>query len=92
VTSHVGGAESILKAGISSNFAAMIHCALCWQPHCSRNSWYVRSRWPTSSIVRTSVPVGSRMLDATGKVANRVKNFPLRLAQVFLRCVALGNI
>jgi hypothetical protein len=32
------------------------------------------------------------MLDATGKVANRVKNFPLRLAQLFLRCVALGDI
>jgi hypothetical protein len=77
VTSHVGGAESILKAGISSNFAAMIHCALCWQPHCSRNSWYVRSRWPTSSIVRTSVPVGSRMLDATGRsrIESRISRF-----------------
>jgi hypothetical protein len=32
------------------------------------------------------------MLDATGKVANRVKDFPLRLAQIFLRCVALGDI
>jgi hypothetical protein len=48
----------------------------------------MRSRWPTSSIARTSVPVGSRMLDATGQVANRLKNFPLRLDQEFLRCVA----
>jgi hypothetical protein len=29
------------------------------------------------------------MLDTMGNVANRVENFPLRLAQVFLRCVAL---
>jgi hypothetical protein len=33
-----------------------------------------------------------RMRDATGKVANRFKNFPLRLAQDILRCVALGHI
>jgi hypothetical protein len=33
-----------------------------------------------------------RMLDATGKVANRVKDFPFRLAQIFLRCVTLGDI
>jgi hypothetical protein len=32
------------------------------------------------------------MLDATGKVANRVKNFTLRFAQIFLRCVALSHI
>ena len=29
------------------------------------------------------------MLNVTGKVANRFKNLPLRLAQIFLRCVAL---
>jgi len=32
------------------------------------------------------------MLNATSKVANGVKNFPLRLAQIFLRCVTLGHI
>jgi hypothetical protein len=32
------------------------------------------------------------LIDATRKVANRFKNFPFRLTQVFLRCVALGHI
>jgi hypothetical protein len=31
------------------------------------------------------------LIHATGKVANRFKNFPLRLAQDILRRVALGD-
>ena len=47
---------------------------------------------PVPESCVTSVPVGSRMFDVTSEVANRFKNFPLRLAQIFLRCVALSRI
>ena len=54
----------------------------------TRSNWEVEDGAELSLVNNTRL----RMLDAPGKVANRVKNFPLRLAQVFLRCVALGHI
>jgi hypothetical protein len=54
----------------------------------TRSNWEVEDGAELSLVNDTRL----RMLDATRKVANRVENFPLRLAQIFLRCVALGHI
>ena len=51
----------------------------------TRSNWEVEDGAELSLVNNTRL----RMLDATGKVANRVENFSLRLAQIFLRCVAL---
>jgi hypothetical protein len=54
----------------------------------TRSNWEVEDGAELSLVNNTRL----RMLDATGKVANRVENFPLRFAQIFLRCVVpTGN-
>jgi hypothetical protein len=40
-----------------------------------------------------SVPIGmEHVIDASTKVANRLGDFPLQVAQEFLRCVVLSHI
>src|SRR5215468_1507268 len=74
----------------------MCRCLQGWRclPRSQPTLLMTRSNWEVEDGAELSLVNNTRlrMLDATRKVANRVENFPLRFAQIFLRRVALGDI
>src|SRR5215472_15031576 len=74
----------------------MCRCLQGWRclPRSQPTLLMTRSNWEVEDGAELSLVNNTRlrMLDAPGKVANRVKSFPLCLTQIFLRCVALGHI